>query len=147
NEFHDVVGVLLDCVRLRDRGGPLWSVGSRVGPVVGADAGGLRDDGPPDVPLRGVTSLAGNDEGRRRSAARAVQEELAAIADVDQPREVGFMRIRRASGDNSEREGKPEQGLHVSDDTTDARQTEVERVLVLGVTSKTFTRDELASAL
>src|SRR5258708_7501263 len=40
----------------------------------------------------------------------------------------------------------PTRALTPSDDRTESRQTEVERVLVLGVTSKTFTRDELASA-
>ena len=56
------------------------------------------------------------------------------------------MRFRHASGDDSEREDKPEQGLHLPDDTADPRQTQVERVLVSGVTSKVFTRDELAAA-
>ena len=56
------------------------------------------------------------------------------------------MKLRRTPDNDSEREENPEQGLHLPDDTTEARQIQVERVLVLGVTTKTFTRDELAAA-
>ena len=147
NEFHHVIDILLDGVRLRDRGGPVGSVWAGVGPVVGADAGRLRDGGlrgrrarpevgladdvvgrrpdrvvgrHDDVPHLGVAAFAGDDEHHWRPAALAVQVKRAAIADVDQPGEVLVMRFRRATGDNSERQDKPEQGLHLPDDTTDA---------------------------
>ena len=37
---------------------------------------------------------------------------LTAVADVDQTRDVGVVRFRRTTGDDNEREDKPEQGLH-----------------------------------
>ena len=84
-----------------------------------------------DVPRLGVTALTGNDEDRRRSGALAVEEQSAAIPDVDKSGEVLFTRLR-ATSEDGKREDEPEQGLHVPDDTTDPRQRWVERVLVLG---------------
>ena len=131
NQFHHVIDVMLDRVRLGNSGGPIGSVRARVGPVVGADAGGPRDGGlrgrrarpevgladdvlgrrpdrvvgrRDDVPHLGVAALAGDDEHRRRSAALAVQIEPAAAADVDKTRDVRLTRIRRATRDDGERE-------------------------------------------
>ena len=159
NEFDYVIDIVLHRVWLRDGGGPVRPVLAGVGPVVGADAGRLRDRGlsgrraglqvgladdvigrrpdrvvgsHDDVPHLGVTALTGNDEDRRRSGALAVQEQSAAIPDVDKSGEVLFTRLRRATSEDGEREDEPEQGLHVPDDTTDPRQRWVERVLVLG---------------
>src|SRR6185369_4980576 len=81
----------------------------------------------------------------RRTLPLAVQVEAAAVADVDQAgRVVGVCdgrtenRCRRTRGDDLD-------DVHARD-TTVSSTTEVERVLVLGVTSSIFTRDELADA-
>ena len=107
----EVVDILLHAMRLRHRGGQVGAVGPRVRPVVRAHqrglrhgwlhrigAGyqlGLRDDvvrRRPNrvvrrddvVPRLGVAALAGDDEHRRRTATLAVQEQLSAVADVEQ---------------------------------------------------------------
>ena len=100
------------------------------------------------VPRLGVAAFAGDDEHRRRPGALAVHVQRAAVADVDQAGEVAASRGGgRTTRDDGDDQDQPEQGLHARltiEPTLDKGQ--VERVLVLGVTSKTFTRDELAAA-
>ncbi len=49
-----------------------------------------------EIPRLGVAALAGNDEHRRRACALTVQEQLSAVADVEQPGRPGIGRTARA---------------------------------------------------